>query len=645
MSLTRRGIVAGAAATALAASTAQAQSAPMVKLRLLETSDLHMFADDFDYYRDVQDATVGLSKVATLIRAARTQARNSLLFDNGDIIQGNPLGDWVAQDGHLPEGAVHPMFRGMHAIGYDAATVGNHEFNYGLPFLARSLGGAAFPFLCANVTRADGGEFLPPFTVLEREMLAEDGTAHRLRIGVIGFVTPQIMVWDRRHPEGRLRAGDIVAAAEKYVPQLRAQCDLVVALCHSGISTAPRGSGDENASFHLAQVPGIDAIFTGHSHRVFPGPDYAGRPGIDAVRGTLAGIPAVMPGFWGSHLGIIDLALHRQAEGWRVADFKVEARPIYRREAGRVVSLVANDAAVVEAVAADHNATRAWVSQPLGRITQPIRSYFSMIGDASAINLVNDAQLWYARPLLAGTPHAGLPLLSAAAPFKAGYTPDYWVDIPPGPIALKNIADIYLYPNTVTLVRVSGAVVREWLERAAGVFAQIDPQRDEPQELLNRQVPTYNFDILSGLTWRIDLTQPARYNGDGAVVQPEHRRIVDLRHGGQAIDLAQDFIVVTNNYRADGGGKFPGLTPDRIVLRAPDPNRDAIGQFLQSQASLAPAIDGGWSFEPSARRLTLAFDSATSARAYLSERPGLAWLGDTPTGYGRFALTLDARPG
>jgi 2',3'-cyclic-nucleotide 2'-phosphodiesterase/3'-nucleotidase len=640
MTILRRTLV-GTAAAALAASPAAAAPAgPRVRLRLLETSDLHMFARDFDYYRDRTDATVGLSKVAGLIDDERRGAANALLFDNGDIIQGSPLGDYIARPRGLPPGAVHPFLRAMNLLGYAAATVGNHEFNFGLGFLERSLAGAAFPFVCANVRRATGSRFLPPYTILRRTLRDEAGNPVPLRIGVIGFVTPQIMTWDRAKLQGRLAAYDIVDAARRYLPSLRANCDLVIALSHSGISANPRAGGEENASLYLAAEPGFDAILTGHSHRVFPGPDYAGREGVDADRGTLHGVPAVMPGYWGSHLGVIDLVLERRGAAWAVADFTVRARPIYQRAGGSAVSLVEADGRIEAAVAEAHEGTRKWVGRPVGRIARPLTSYFALVGDDSVVNLVNEAQRRYAARLLAGTKAAALPILSAASIFKAGgLAPDYYLDIPAGPVAMRDVAEIYLYPNTLVALKVTGAVVQEWLERSACVFLRLDPAVTEPQPLIDRRMPAYNFDVISGLTWTIDLSRPARYDGSGKVTDPDARRIVDLRFSGAPIDPAAQFVVVTNNYRADGGGGFPGLAKAEAVLRAPDANRDTVLRYLGEEAELAIDPAAAWRFAP-LPGVTAVFEGSPAGKRLLAERPDVKWSGSVEGGWERFALTL-----
>ncbi|WP_400770744.1 bifunctional 2',3'-cyclic-nucleotide 2'-phosphodiesterase/3'-nucleotidase [Methylosinus sporium] len=633
MPITRRELLAGSAALAVG-FPAIGRAAPRVELRLLETSDLHMFVLDWDYYHARPDPTVGLSKIARLVTEARAQAQNALLFDNGDLLQGSPLGDFVARR----EGAsgAHPVFRAMNHMRYDAATPGNHEFNFGLDFLERALAGAGFPYVSANIERADGGAFLPPFRILTRRLTDDGGVAQELRIGVIGFAPPQIMIWDRGHLEGRLRCGDMVSAARRFVPILRAQCDILVALCHSGIDA--RAAVDaENACLQIAAIPGVDAIMMGHAHRVFPGPDYAGVAGVDAERGTLAGVPAVMPGFWGSHLGVIDLTLAHDGDRWAVERFRTEARPIFAREAGKAVALTEADPAIATIVAPEHEATRLWVDEPIGEIATPLVSYFVWIGIDPVGALVNAAQIAYARPLLEGTPHERLPLLSAVAPFRVGYTPDSYIDLDPGPMALRHVADIYPYPNTLVAVRVTGAQLREWLECAARVFRRIDRDASEPQLLVDRRTPSYNFDVIAGVDYRIDVSAPARYDASGNL-RRDAARIVDLRYGGRAIDPEQEFIVVTNSYRADGGGRFPGLDGRNIVLRAPDSNRDAVERFLRRGGSIPDTRP--WSFAPLGRRVTITFDSAPAAARRLAAAPRLRATMREEAGYLRYEYDL-----
>ncbi|HZH26611.1 MAG TPA: bifunctional 2',3'-cyclic-nucleotide 2'-phosphodiesterase/3'-nucleotidase [Azospirillaceae bacterium] len=652
--LTRRTLLTGAAASGLALGLnweALAQQPGVVRLRLLETTDIHVHVFPYDYYRDREDDTMGLAKTATLIARARAEVPNSLLFDNGDFLQGNPMGDWVAYQRGMRAGDTHPVMNGMRVLGYDAATLGNHEFNYGLDFLDKVLSGANFPIVCANVAKGPlagsprGDQTLvKPYTILERTVVDEAGGRHPLKVGVIGVTPPQIMQWDRAHLEGNANARDIVEAAAAWVPEMRERgADIVVMLSHSGIAPGNRAGGDENASLFLArEVKGIDAIFTGHQHKVFPGPDFTGD-GIDAKAGTLAGVPTVMAGFWGSHLGLIDLVLKRDGGRWHVLGHSSEARPIYKREGRTVVPQAEPDVQVMAAVKADHESTLAYVRQPVGKITAPINSYFALVADDPSVQIVSQAQLWYVGQLLKGTPHADLPVLSAAAPFKAGGRggADYYTDVPAGDIAIKNVADLYLYPNTVRAVAVTGEQVKEWLERSAGIFRQINPSGEE-QPLLDPNFPSFNYDVIDGVTYRIDLTKPSRYDLDGKLANPDAHRIVDLRYQGKPIDPKQRFVIATNNYRAGGGGKFPGADGTTIILEAPDTNRDVLVRYIAERGTIDPSADGNWGFVPVPGATNVVFDSAPQAQQYLSSAKGVAFVGPSQEGFAKYRLDLSA---
>lgn len=635
--LDRRAVLAGLGAMAGAPIVeAAAGEAAVIDLRLLLTSDLHMFVADWDYFRARTDPTVGFDRVATLIGKARGEASNTLLFDNGDFIQGNPLADQIADQPDFTK--PHPIVSIMGDLGYDAAGLGNHEFNFGLPFLERSLAGASLPFVCSNVTRVGGGEFLPPLVILRRSFLARDGSTHSLRIGVIGFVPPQITAWDKAHLEGRVETSDIVETARRLVPLLRPQCDLIFALSHSGISTAPYQSGAENASFHLAAVPGIDVIFTGHSHRVFPGPDYANLEGIDAVAGRLQGVPAVMPGFWGSHLGLIDLRLVNGGDGWHISAAKPEARAIYRRESGQVVELSRPSLAVDTAIEQRHKATLAWVERPAGALATGMNSFFVWTGQDPASAIIASAQVDYARPLLAGTAFAGHPVLSAAAPYRTGYTPDMFIDLPAGPLSYRQVADLYMYSsNTVTAVLVTGRQIVEWLECAAGVFSTVQSGvLDRSQALLDKRVPSYNFDTIAGLSYEVDVTCPPRY--ERGLLLEANRRIRNAVFDGAPLKPEQEFVVLTNNYRVDGNG-FPPLAGARIVLRAPDTNREAVARYIASRSPVSIPDGSPWSFAKTGRGSRVHFDTAAAA-ASLAKAANVSIEDGAPSGYCRVSFAL-----
>ena len=638
----RRVLQTGVAAAALTAMPRIGWAAEsVVKLRIMETTDLHVNILPYDYYRDAADDTVGLARTATIVKTARAEAKNSLLFDNGDLIQGSPLGDFIAYRRGMKKGDVHPMVAAMNVLNYDCGTLGNHEFNYGLEFLQNSLGAAKFPLVCANVMNANGETMIKPWLILDREFTDEAGAKQKIKVGVIGFVPPQIVQWDKGHLDGKATTVDIVDAAERHVPDLkRAGADIVVALCHSGIAGGERRGGEENAALHLAKIDGIDVILTGHQHFVFPGgKEFNNIPGVDAKAGTLHGKPAVMAGFWGSHLGLIDLELAKEGNAWKVANFRTEARPIYDRVERKVVPKVESEAAVIAAVQADHDATLKYVREPVGSTAVPIHSYYSLVADDASVKLVAEAQAWYVADLLKTTPYKDLPLLSAAAPFKAGGRggPNYFTDIKPGPLAIKDMADIYIYPNTIRAVKVTGAQVREWLERSAGIYNQIDPAKGGEQELINGKFPAFNFDVIAGVQYRIDPTQASRYDVDGKLVNADARRINDLTYNGKPVTDDQVFIVATNNYRAGGGGNFPGNDGSTIVLEAPDLTRDAIMRFIIDRKEVVPKADGSWALV-TPPNVTMTFLTGPNAAAYQPAGIMVEKMGDAPEGFVKYRI-------
>lgn len=577
-------------------------------LAVLQTTDLHANVLSYDYYKTTEDNTLGFERTATLIDAARKENPNNLLVDDGDTIQGTSLSDYQAQIEPVKCDTPLAIHKVMNLMKYDAGNIGNHEFNYGLKYLGQVTGssmksgpeagqkcaGPDFPLVTSNVNNAgDGKPLFDPYVILDRTFKSTDGKDIKLKVGVIGFTPPGIMDWDKRNLEGKVSVLGIVDAAKKYVPEMKAKgADIVVALAHSGISTAENSPALENAVYYLAKdVPGITAIVSGHSHSTFPdGKNYKDIKGVDNVKGLVNGVPTVMSGFWGNTLGVLKLNLEFDGKVWKTNDSQGVLKPVSTKDAAGKVTAVEVKPEIAKLVDKEHQGTIKYVSAGVGKSEYRISSFFSQIAPTSAIQLINLAQTDYVSKFVkANLPkYANLPILSAAAPFKMNFKGTGYTDIATGDVAIKNIADLYLYPNTLQAVKINGAAVKLWLEKSAEQFNQIDPTKTTDQPLIASAFPSYNFDQITGISYEIDVTKD------------KGSRIVNITLGGKAIDPTAEFIVVTNNYRASGGGGFAGLDGSQIVVDSGgDANRDIIVSYVKEQKTLTLAKQGAvanWRF-------------------------------------------------
>lgn len=631
-------------------------NAATVDLRVMETSDIHSNLIDFDYFKDKPTEQFGLVRTAGLIKAAKGEATNAVLVDNGDLIQGSPLADYMVSKG-LNDGEAHPAHKLMNTMGYTVGNFGNHEFNFGLDYLKKAIAGADFPYVNANIIdEKTGNNLFTPYIIVDTPVKDRDGKEHVIKIGYIGFVPPQILIWDKANLEGKVRVNDITETAKKFVPQMKAEgADLIVAIPHSGFSQEPYKAMAENSVYYLSEVPGINAIMFGHSHGVFPGKDFADIKGVNIEQGTVNGIPAVMPGQWGDHLGVVDLVLNNDDGAWKVADAKAQARPIYDKVNKK--PLVARDDKLASVIDEQHNATRTFVGKLIGKSPDNMYSYLALLQSDPTVQIVNNAQTDYTRRFIQGDPDlADLPVLSAAAPFKVGgrkNAPADFVEVEKGDMTFRNAADLYLYPNTLVVVKATGSEVTEWLECSAGMFNQINPQSEAPQSLVNWDgFRTYNFDTISGINYQIDLTQPAKYDVECQTVNPQANRIKNVTYQGKPIDPKAVFLVATNNYRAYGG-KFAGTGDKHIAFASPDENRSVLAGYIAAETKAKGAVSAqaeqNWTFVPvkTDKKLDIRFETSPGDKAtqFIKENAHypMTWVGTDDVGFAVYQVDLTAK--
>jgi 2',3'-cyclic-nucleotide 2'-phosphodiesterase/3'-nucleotidase len=575
--LSRRGAIGGltaAGALALAGwpGTAAASSARDALITVMGTSDLHGYCLNWDYFRNAEYENsagdhIGIAKAASLIKQVRAErgAGNTLLFDSGDTIQGSSLATYYNTVEPFTEtGEIHPMARAMNAVGYDAVALGNHEFNYGLAHLDAWIEQMDAPVLGANAVRhgTDDPAYKP--YVLKRMSVTCTNKPGKqpLVVGVLGLTNPGSIIWDRRHVEGELEFRDLVETAAHWVPVMRAEgADIVIVSAHSGDS-GTSSYGDElpveNASAMVAeQVPGIDAILFGHSHRDVPERFVTNQETGEEVLMS-------MPSFWGRRLSVMDLALRRERGRWRVVSKSAVALN---------ANTVEEDPDVVAAVEGQHAVAVDYVNQVIATSTEELSAAEACWRDTAIVDYIQHVQIETVRAALQGTPEAGLPVISIAAPFSRSAV------FPAGDVSIRDMAGLYIYDNTLLASEVTGAQVRDYLEFSARYFERVAPgEAVDPQRITNAGgTPDYNFDQIAGLEYEIDISRP------------EGQRITALTLDGAEVADDQRFVMAVNNYRQSGGGRFPHIVDAPVVYNEQVEVRQALIDHATGTGTIDPA--------------------------------------------------------
>ena len=545
----RRVLVSAVVAGACAGPSRGPQSAPAdpVELVVLSTTDVHGWLRGWSYYDGVPDSARGLARAATVIDSIRRDAPDRvILVDAGDLLQGNPLAYVAARVATDPP---NPIIAAMNAMGYDAAAIGNHEFNYGLPYLRATVAQASFPFLSANAFDAGGARAFPAWRMIDRA---------GVRVGIIGATTPGVMIWDRENVRGRLAMRDIVPEVRRAVGEARdAGADVIIVVLHSGLGgpssydTVSSGVPSENVSGRVArEVEGVDLVVFGHSHSRL----------ADSTIGTTM---LQQPKNWATEVGVARLVVER-----------VGGRPRVTGRRGELIAVAgrADHRAVVSATAAAHARTTAYVSTPIGSTPVAWRADSARVRDTPIIDFILEVQR-----RAAGTQLASAAAFSLDASLEAGS------------ITIAQLARLYPYDNTLRAVRISGRQLRAYLEHSAGYYRTFSESGAQPS-LVDPSVPGYNFDIVSGAEYVTDLRRPPG------------SRITSLTVGGRPVADTDTFTLALNNYRQTGGGNYAMLAGAPVVHDRQEEIRQLMIDEVARRGTIRPEdyFTPNWRLEPAA---------------------------------------------
>lgn len=557
-----------------------------------------MHLTSWDALHHVNVAGRGMDVLARTIDRARSEATGAcLLLDNGDSLQGTPVGAFCATQ---PGEAVHPWAETLNTLGFDAVGLGNHDFDYGVPFLEQVVAQTKAPTLCASFSlgRVEG---VSPSAILLRHVPCSDGTTRGLRIGVTSVLPPQTARWNHRYLAGLIDFGDGVRATRRAVAALQAEgADIVVLLCHSGLGQ-PARQDDENFGWQIAHhVEGIDAIILGHTHERLPGPD--------GPR-DLNGVPVVMPGYAAEVLGQIDLQLCWTADGWHVAGHDVALR-----------TPAIDDApldAVTTCVAPALKRTQQMLDRTLTQTNSGFHTYFGMLMSGASDAFVARAMTDVIAEQVAGTDLAGLPLIAAVAPVAMGGPagPGHYVDVPAGPFQARHIAMLTPFTNAIWAIVLTGAQLLDWIERSAAFFA---PGDSPCARLVDPNAPSFNFDMLHGLEASIDPFGPAMFDPAGRLINRSARRVRRLTYGGELVDEEMSFLVAVTSYRGAGGGRFPGVSDRSQIVRTDCDLAEALHRTA-ARGALAPDLcPSVWRFACT-RPARVIIETSPNAKEHLRE--------------------------
>jgi len=512
---------------------------------IVATTDIHGRALGWDYVRDAA-APGGLARVATALETLRARYPGILvLVDAGDLLQGNPFAAFFARyDKRQP----NPIVDALNVLQYDAVTPGNHDFDFGVDYLRTAVSQATYRYVSANVQDSAGTPLFPQTVLLQRGPV---------KVGITGFTTPGVMLWDRSQLAGRASVRRIAGAAPAALARLQGEgADLKVVLIHSGFGESSydtTGVGAENDAAALARInPKPDVVIVGHTHR--------------EMRDTVInGVHFVQPKNWAQSLAVVHVSLNKDqgaGSGWRVTNVRADLIPLGN---------VAEQQRFARRLDAAHEAARLWAATPLARVGPGFDARYARVQDTPLLDFINEVQRRKSGAQLSAT---------AAFDVQAG--------LPEGEIHQREVSGIYPYENTLRAVKISGQQLREFLEHSARYFRTYEPN----QPLINDSVAGYNFDVVSGVVYNIDLSRPAG------------QRIRGLAYEGRIVQPTDSFTMALNSYRQVGGGGYSMLARARVVYDKGEDIRELLVDEIRRAHTLQAAtfLRPSWAIIPDQAR-------------------------------------------
>lgn len=508
---------------------------------ILLTSDIHGNIFPLNY-GDNTSSAVGLGKVATVIANERAKNPNTIVIDNGDLIQGTPLTYHYV---NFLADKKNPMITILNELKYDAAVIGNHEFNYGLPILKSAVEESNFPWLCANIVEEKTkNPFLgTPYMIK---------TINDFKIAILGITTHYIPNWENPHNIKGLQFYDAFDSAKEWVNLIKEeeQPDVLIISYHGGFERNLE-TGEptevltrENLGYTICkQIDGVDVLLTGHQHR--------------ELTGNINGTEIIQPSNNGKFVGKITLVLDDKGE---VIEKSSELLSVAEVEADKNILLLAKEY---------EESTQEWLDTPIGHIDGDMLVTDPMtirLGDNPLIEFLNKVQMDAAKVKISNTA-----LFNNASP---GFKPN---------VTMRDIVSNYIYPNTFKVLALTGKDIRDALEQSAKYFAL----NDEGEPIVNPSFvypkpQHYNYDMWEGIEYILDLSKPIG------------QRVILLNFDGMPINEEAIYEVVMNNYRAGGGGNFLMFKNKPVVREVQFDASELIANYIMERRIVSATCNHNW---------------------------------------------------